>query len=69
MFLCSRFLVFCFDNFGGCLGVGENGNCEQHKEEPVEETDEQDASSISVRSRKDNNISRPDDKVFWYHAN
>ncbi|KAB1214742.1 OTU domain-containing protein 3 [Morella rubra] len=43
-------------------GVGENGNCEQHKEEPVEETDEQDASSISVRSRKDNNISRPDDK-------
>lgn len=51
------------------LGVGENGNCEQHKEEPVEETDEQDASSMSVRSRKDNNISRPDDKVFWYHAN
>lgn len=45
--------------------VDENGNCEQHEEEPLERTCKQDASSSSVLSH-DNRSSQPDDKVLFF---
>ncbi|XP_075652820.1 OVARIAN TUMOR DOMAIN-containing deubiquitinating enzyme 7 isoform X2 [Castanea sativa] len=50
------------DTSYGNARVDENGNCEQHEEEPLERTCKQDASSSSVLSH-DNRSSQPDDKV------
>lgn len=46
--------------------VDENGNCEQHEEEPLERTCKQDASSSSVERSHDNRSSQPDDKVLYF---
>uniref|UniRef100_A0A2N9FE21 OTU domain-containing protein n=1 Tax=Fagus sylvatica TaxID=28930 RepID=A0A2N9FE21_FAGSY len=43
--------------------VDENGNCEQHEEEPLDRTDKQDASSHRVKGSHDNSSTQPDDKV------
>ncbi|KAK4584682.1 hypothetical protein RGQ29_022415 [Quercus rubra] len=51
------------DTSYGNVRVDENGNCEQHEEEPLERTCKQDASSSSVERSHDNRSSQPDDKV------
>ncbi|XP_030975072.1 OVARIAN TUMOR DOMAIN-containing deubiquitinating enzyme 7 isoform X1 [Quercus lobata] len=51
------------DTSYGNVRVDENGNCEQHEEEPLERTCKQDASSSSVKRSHDNRSSQPDDKV------
>ena len=48
--------------------VDENGNCEQHEEEPLDRTDKQDASSHRVKGSHDNSSSQPDDKVFFFFS-
>ncbi|XP_062154313.1 OVARIAN TUMOR DOMAIN-containing deubiquitinating enzyme 7 isoform X1 [Alnus glutinosa] len=43
-------------------GVGVDGNCEQHDEEPIEKTYLKDASSNSVKRSHGDSSSQPDDK-------